>query len=174
MYPILGGGGGGGGGSNPIFAHGKMFSHFFPWGKMGKKVYGKKGKSIHFPLSIYFFPHGEKVYGKRGKSIHFPLFPYTFFFPIFPHGKKWEKTHFSMGKNEVGPPNIIYSTHFRQLFRTYIKFYPLNSENVRGEFITLTTMFGALLIKLTSLTTIHYTEDYTLLHSRKIQTLHRT
>ena len=48
---------------------------------------------------------GKKVYGKKGKSIHFPLFPYTFF-PIFPHGKKWENTHFSMGKNGVGPPPI--------------------------------------------------------------------
>ena len=72
---------GGGGGSNPIFAHGKMSVFpFFPMGKNGKKVYGKKGKSIHFPL-----------------------FPYTFF-PIFPHGKKWENIHFSMGKNGVGPP----------------------------------------------------------------------
>ena len=60
----------GGGGSKPIFAHVKM---------------------------------GKKAYGKRGKSIHFPLFPYTFF-PIFPHGKKWEKTYFSTGKNGVGPP----------------------------------------------------------------------
>ena len=35
------------------------------------------------------FPHGEKwekSYGKRGKSIHFPLFPYTFS-PFF----LWEK-----------------------------------------------------------------------------------
>ena len=77
---------------------------------MGKKVYGKKGKSIHFPLFPYtFFPFspwgkmGKEVYGKKGKSIHFPLFPYTFF-PIFPHEKKWENTHFSMGKNGVGPP----------------------------------------------------------------------
>ena len=54
---------GGGGGSNPIFAHRKMV---------------------------------KKVYGKKGKSIHFPLFPYTFF-PISPHGIKWENTHFSMG-----------------------------------------------------------------------------
>ena len=30
---------------------------------------------------------GKKVYGKKGKSIHFPLFPYTFF-PFF-HGQKW-------------------------------------------------------------------------------------
>ena len=30
------------GGSNPIFAHGKMC--VFPWEKMGKKVYGKRGK----------------------------------------------------------------------------------------------------------------------------------
>ena len=57
--------------------------HFCPW------------KNVCFPI----FPHGEKwgkkVYGKRGKSIHFPLFPYTFF-PMgkmgkhtFFHGQKW-------------------------------------------------------------------------------------
>ena len=52
---------------------------------------------------------GKKVYGKRGKSIHFPLFPCTFF-PIFPHGKKWENTHFSMGKNgvETPPPDFVF------------------------------------------------------------------
>ena len=39
--------------------------HFCPWGKMGKKVYGKKGKSIHFPLFPYtFFPHFSM--GKNG------------------------------------------------------------------------------------------------------------
>ena len=34
------------GGSNPIFAHGKMcvFPFFPKGGKMGKKVYGKRGK----------------------------------------------------------------------------------------------------------------------------------
>ena len=62
-------------GSNPIFAHGKMCVFpFFPWGKMGKKVYGKKGKSIHFSL-----------------------FPYTFF-PIFPPWEKMGKHTFSHGQ----------------------------------------------------------------------------
>ena len=56
----------GGTGSNPILPMEKcVFSHFSPWGKMGRKVYGKKGKRLHFPL-----------------------FPYAFF-PIFPHGQKW-------------------------------------------------------------------------------------
>ena len=45
-----------------------VFSHFSPWGKMGKKVHGKKGKSIHFPLFPYtFFPMG-----KNGKTHIFP------------------------------------------------------------------------------------------------------
>ena len=49
-----------------------VFSHFSPWGKLGKKVYGKKGKSIHFPLFPYIFSPWEKM-GKH-----------TFF-----HGQKW-------------------------------------------------------------------------------------
>ena len=58
-----------GGGSNPIFAHGKMCVFpYFPMGKMGKKVYGKKGKNIHFPLFPYtFFPME-----KNGKTHIFP------------------------------------------------------------------------------------------------------
>ena len=61
---------------------------------------------------------GKKVYGKRGKSIRFPLFQYTFF-PIFhPCGKMGKYTFFPwakmgldppifpMGKNRVGPPTI--------------------------------------------------------------------
>ena len=56
------------GGPTPFLPMEKcVFSHFSPWGKMGKKVYGEKGKSIHFSL-----------------------FPYTFF-PIFPHFSPWEK-----------------------------------------------------------------------------------
>ena len=71
----------GGGASNPIFAHGKMCVFpFSPWGKMGKKVYGKKGKSIHFPL-----------------------FPYTFF-PIFPHGKNGKTRIFPWAKMGLDPP----------------------------------------------------------------------
>ena len=57
--------------SNPIFAHGKM---------------------------------GKKVYGKKGKSIHFPLFPYTF----FPMGKKWENTFFHGQKWGWTPPHNLY------------------------------------------------------------------
>ena len=47
------------GGSNHIFAHGKM----------EKKVYGKKGKSIHLTLFPYtFFPMGKTHFsmGKNG------------------------------------------------------------------------------------------------------------
>ena len=70
-----------GGGSNPIFAHGKMCVFpFSPWGKMGKKVYGK-----------------------RGNSIHFPLFPYTFF-PFFPMGKNGKHTFFHGQKWGWAPP----------------------------------------------------------------------
>ena len=46
---------------------------------------------------------GKKVYGKRGKSIHFPLFP-LLFSPFFPMGKNGKRHNFPMGKNEVGPP----------------------------------------------------------------------
>ena len=59
----------GGGGPTPFLPNEKcVFSHFSPWGKMGKKVYGKKGKGIHFPLFPYtFFPMG-----KNGKTHIFP------------------------------------------------------------------------------------------------------
>ena len=77
--------------------------HFCPW------------KNVCFPFSPWG-KMGKKVYGKKGKSIHFPLFPYTFF-PIFPHGKKWENTHFSIGKNGVGPPNM-YNVHCTRLYNT--------------------------------------------------------
>ena len=50
---------------------------------------------------------GKKVYGKRGESIHFPLFPYTFF-PIFSHGEKWEKTQFSNGQKWGWAPTPKY------------------------------------------------------------------
>ena len=60
----------GGGGFNPIFAHGKnVSSHFSPW-------------------------------GKRVKSIHFPLFPYTF----FPWGKMGKDTIFPWAKMGLDPP----------------------------------------------------------------------
>ena len=45
-----------------------FFPHFSPWGKWGKKVYGKKGKSIHFHILFSpFFPMG-----KNGKTHIFP------------------------------------------------------------------------------------------------------
>ena len=74
---------------------------------MRYKVWGGPTPFLPMEKCVFsHFPHGEKwgkkVYGKKGKSIHFPLFPYTF--PHFSHGKKWENTHFSMGKNGVGPP----------------------------------------------------------------------
>ena len=57
-----------GGGPTPFLPMEKcVFSHFSPWGKMGKK-----GKSIHFPL----FPYNFSPWEKMGK--------YTFF-----HGQKW-------------------------------------------------------------------------------------
>ena len=51
--------GGGGGGPTPFLPMEKcVFSHFFPWGKMGKKVHGKRGKWILFPFFPYtFFSH---------------------------------------------------------------------------------------------------------------------
>ena len=90
------------GGPTPFLPMKKcLFYHFSPLGKMGKKVYGKKGKSIHFPL-----------------------FPYTFF-PIFFHGKKWENTYFSMGKNGVGPPPpiIVIDIHFKNRYDSKINIY---------------------------------------------------
>ena len=59
-----------------------VFSHFSPWEKMGKKVYGK-----------------------RGKWILFLLFPYTFF-PIFPMGKNGKNTFFPWAKMGLDPPYI--------------------------------------------------------------------
>ena len=67
--------GGGGGGPTPFLPMGKLC--VFPFFPMGK--------------------NGEKVYGKRGKRILFPLFPYTFF-PMGKNREKWEKTHFSHGQ----------------------------------------------------------------------------
>ena len=61
--------------------------HFCPW------------KNVCFPI----FPHGEngkKVYGKKGKSIHFPLFPYTF----FPMGKNGKTHIFPWAKMGLDPP----------------------------------------------------------------------
>ena len=65
-----------GGGSNPIFAFLPMekcvFSHFSPWGKMGKKSIWKEREKYSFPsLSIYFFPHFSPR-EKNGKTHIFP------------------------------------------------------------------------------------------------------
>ena len=77
-----------GGGSNPFLPMEKCeFSHFFPWGKMGKKYMEREGNE-YFSLSFHIL-----------------------FFPIFPHGEKWESTHFSMGKIGVGPPPPILRQH---------------------------------------------------------------
>ena len=97
MYPIWGGGG-----FNPIFAHGKMCVFpFFPMGKNGKKSIWKEGK-VFISLSFHIL-----------------------FSPFFPMGKN-RKTHiFPWAKMRLDPPphpNIIYSTHFRQLFRTVTPF----------------------------------------------------
>ena len=74
-----------------LWGGGGVQPHFCPW------------KNVCFPI----FPHGEnweKVYGKRGKSINFPLFPYTF----FPMGKN-EKTHiFPLAKMGLDPPPHLY------------------------------------------------------------------
>ena len=58
----------GGGVPTPFLPMEKCVFPFFPMGKNGKKVYRKKGKSIHFPLFPYtFFPMG-----KNGKTHIFP------------------------------------------------------------------------------------------------------
>ena len=83
-----------GGRTNPIFANGKMCVFpFSPWGKMGKKVYGKKGKSIHFPL-----------------------FPYTF----FPMGKNGKTHIFLWAKMGLDPPYIVQCTLHMQHIHFYI------------------------------------------------------
>ena len=46
---------------------------------------------------------GKKVYGKKGKSIHFPLFPYTFS-PFFPMGKNGKTHIFPWAKMGLDPP----------------------------------------------------------------------
>ena len=102
-----------GGGANPIFAHGKMC--VFPFFPMGKKVYGKRGKWLLFPLFPYtffpIFPHGEewgKKYMEREGNEYFSLSFHILFSPFFPMGEKWENTYFSMGKNGVGPPPQLF------------------------------------------------------------------
>ena len=63
---------------SPFFPMGKMGKDtIFPWAKMGLDAPFLPMEKCVFP----FFPmgkNGKKVYGKEGKSIHFPLFPYTF------------------------------------------------------------------------------------------------
>ena len=61
---------------------------------MGKKVYGKKGKSIHFPLFPYtFFPCGKM--GKKYMEREGKVFMSFSFHILFPHFSPWEK----MGKH---------------------------------------------------------------------------
>ena len=77
------------------------------------------------------FSHGKKVYGKRGKNIHFPLFQYTFF-PIFSHGKKWENTNFSHGKNAIGPPppSFGYNKHIKLIKTRNIGLIKLKTQKI--------------------------------------------
>ena len=83
-----------------------VFSHFSPWGKMGKKVYGNKGKSIHFPLFpntfSHFSPWGkwEKKYMEREGKVFISFS----FHILFSHGKKWENTFFHGQKWGWTPP----------------------------------------------------------------------
>ena len=99
------------GGSNPISAHGKnVYFPIFPHGENGKKW-------------------GKKVYGKRGKSIHFPLFQYTFF-PIFSNKEKWgkwEKTHFSHGQKWgwTPPPPRLYLHHYLSCSHPHVMLFSL-------------------------------------------------
>ena len=79
------------GGSNPIFAH---------------------GKNVSFPIL------GKKVYGKRGKSIHFPLFPYTFS-PFFPMGKNGKRHNFPWAKMGLDPPPKLVFGSFVENHLTY-------------------------------------------------------
>ena len=86
------------------------------WGG-GPTSFLPMGKMCLFP----FFPMGKnekKVYGKRGKRIHFPLFPYTFF-PWGKMGKNRKRHNFPMGKNGVGPPTfcraLLYQYHFLKM-----------------------------------------------------------
>ena len=50
--------------------------------------------------------NGKKVYGKKGKIIHFPLFPYTVF-PFFPMGKNGKTYIFPWAKMGLDPPPPI-------------------------------------------------------------------
>ena len=93
---IVGGGGGGGGGVQP---------HFCPW------------KNVSFPISSHGEKWGKKYMEREGNE-YFSLSFHILFFPFFfSHGEKWENTHFSMGKNGVGPPNIVYK--FTRYVSTY-------------------------------------------------------
>ena len=82
----------------PIFSHGE---------KWEKKVYGKKGKSIHFPLFPYtFFPmgkNGKKSIWKEMEKYSFPSLS-IYFFSHFSPWEKMGKHTFFHGQNGVGPP----------------------------------------------------------------------
>ena len=90
MSRQIGGRGGDGGGVPTLFLPmGKcIFSYFFPLFAMGKM--------------------GKKVYGKRGKSTNFPLFPYTF----FPWRKMGKDTFFTWAKMELDSPRQIQNQRY--------------------------------------------------------------
>ena len=103
------------GGPTPFLPMEKcVFSHFSPWGKMEKKVYGKKGKSIHFPLFPYtFFPMGKngKKYIEREGKDSFPSLSIYFFPHFFPWGKMGKMGNdkiFPWAKMGLDPPNHMY------------------------------------------------------------------
>ena len=83
----------GGEGPSPFLPMEKcVFSHFFPWGKMGKKYMEREGNeyfclSFHI-LFFHFSPlgkMGEKKYMEREGNEYFSLSCHILFF----HGQKW-------------------------------------------------------------------------------------
>ena len=135
----------GGGGSNPIFPHGEK------WGKMGKKVYGKRGKSIHFPLFPYtFFP-----WGKMGKDTIFPWAKMGLDPPPPPNGA--QLTLMALGDRYIEAKIISGSTTYlgRNAFIPRIKLIPSDFCN---SFKFQRTQFAMRLDYLKSLTTIFIDE----------------
>ena len=83
------------GGSTPFLPMEKcLFSHFFPWGKWGKKYMEREGNeyfSLSFHIVFSHFSRGEKwekKYMERGGNDYFSLSFHILFFPFF-HGQKW-------------------------------------------------------------------------------------